>query len=60
MNKPLSVYDVCPDTVDTDMSKGLWEEWPKLNADWKWQRPCVIVLTSTFNVNKIVIQKNAH
>src|SRR6056300_588266 len=58
LSKPLSVYDVCPDVVDTDMTKGLWEDLPKLRADEVAEavRYC---FESTFNVNKIVIQKNA-
>ena len=58
LNKPLSVYDVCPDVVDTDMTKGLWEDLPKLKVDEVAEavRYC---FESTFNVNKIVIQKNA-
>ena len=54
----MSVYDVCPDVVDTDMTKGLWENLPKLTADEVAEavRYC---FESTFNVNKIVIQKNA-
>ena len=58
LNKPLSVYDVCPDVVDTDMTKGLWEDLPKLKAEEVAEavRYC---FESTFNVNKIVIQKNA-
>ena len=58
MNKPLSVYDVCPDVVDTDMTKGLWEDLPKLKAEEVAEavRYC---FESTFNVNKMVIQKNA-
>jgi len=57
LNKPLSVYDVCPDVVDTDMTKGLWEDLPKLKADEVAEavRYC---FESTFNVNKIVMQKN--
>tara|TARA_B110000483_G_C17929791_1_gene440294 strand:+ start:108 stop:683 length:576 start_codon:yes stop_codon:yes gene_type:complete len=57
MNKPLSVYDVCPDVVDTDMTKGLWEDLPKLKADEVAEavRYC---FESTFNVNKMVMQKN--
>jgi|TARA_R110000751_G_scaffold224146_1_gene326276 short-subunit dehydrogenase len=57
LNKPLSVYDVCPDVVDTDMTKGLWEDLPKLKAEEVAEavRYC---FESTFNVNKIVIQKN--
>ena len=58
LNKPLSVYDVCPDVVDTDMTKGLWEDLPKLKAEEVAEtvRYC---FESTFNVNKIVVQKNA-
>ena len=58
LSKPLSVYDVCPEVVDTDMTKGLWEDLPKLTADEVAEavRYC---FESTFNVNKIVIQKNA-
>ena len=57
LNKPLSVYDVCPDVVDTDMTKGLWEDLPKLRANEVAEavRYC---FESTFNVNKIVMQKN--
>jgi NAD(P)-dependent dehydrogenase (short-subunit alcohol dehydrogenase family) len=57
-SKPLSVYDVCPDVVDTDMTKGVWENLPKLTAEEVAEavRYC---FESTFNVNKIVIQKNA-
>ena len=57
LNKPLSVYDICPDVVDTDMTKGLWEDLPKLRADEVAEavRYC---FESTFNVNKIVMQKN--
>ena len=54
---PLSVYDVCPDVVDTDMIKGMWEGLPKLKADEVADavRYC---FESSFNINKIVIQKN--
>ena len=56
-NKPLSVYDVCPDVVDTDMIKGLWEGLPKLKANEVADtvRYC---FESPFNINKIVVQKN--
>jgi len=56
--KPLSIFDICPDTVDTEMSAGLWEEWPKLKADEVAEavRYC---FESKFNINKIVLQKNA-
>ena len=58
LSRPLSVYDVCPDVVDTDMTKGLWENLPKLKADEVAEavRYC---FEAKFNVNKIVIQKNA-
>jgi len=57
LNKPLSVYDICPDVVDTEMTKGLWEDLPKLRANEVAEavRYC---FESTFNVNKIVMQKN--
>lgn len=57
LNKPLSVYDICPDVVDTDMTKGLWKDLPKLKAVEVAEavRYC---FESTFNVNKIVMQKN--
>ncbi len=58
LTKPLSVYDICPDVVDTDMTKGLWNNLPKLTAQEVADavRYC---FESTFNVNKIVLQKNA-
>ena len=58
ISKPLSVYDVCPDVVDTDMTKGLWEHLPKLTSQEVAEavRYC---FESTFNINKMVIQKNA-
>ena len=57
ISKPLSVYDICPDVVDTDMIKGMWEDLPKLKADEVADavRYC---FESSFNINKIVIQKN--
>ena len=57
-NKPLSVYDVCPDVVDTDMIKGMWGNLPKLKADEVADtvRYC---FESPFNINKLVLQKNA-
>ena len=56
--KPLSVFDICPDVVDTDMTEGLWEEWPKLKAEEVAE--CVwLCFNKTYNINKIVIQKNA-
>ena len=58
-NKPLSVYDICPDVVDTDMIKGMWEELPKLKAEEVADavRYC---FESSYNINKIVLQKNAN
>ena len=56
--RSLSVYDVCPDIVDTEMTTGLWEKYPKLEADEVAEavRYC---FESKFNINKIVLQKNA-
>ena len=56
--KSMSVYDVCPDVVDTEMTKGLWGDLPKLKAHEVAEavRYC---FESTFNTNRIVIQKNA-
>ena len=58
LDRPLSVYDICPDVVDTDMTKGLWNNLPKLTAQEVADavRYC---FESKFNVNKIVLQKNA-
>ena len=58
LEKPLSVYDICPDVVDTDMTKGLWEHLPKLTAD-EVADAVQYCFEATFNVNKMVIQKNA-
>ncbi len=55
---PIQIYDVCPDTVDTDMSDGLWDEYPKLDAGDVAE--CVdMCFSKRYNINKIVIQKNA-
>ena len=54
--KPIQIFDVCPDTVQTDMSKGLWEEYPKLQA--QDVADCVeMCFTKPYNINKIVLQK---
>tara|TARA_R110001592_G_scaffold84749_6_gene250402 strand:+ start:1529 stop:2116 length:588 start_codon:yes stop_codon:yes gene_type:complete len=58
LEKPLSVYDICPDVVDTDMTKGLWENLPKLTAE-EVADAVQYCFETTFNVNKMVIQKNA-
>ena len=57
-DKPMQIYDVCPDTVKTDMSEGLWEEFPKLHVNEVAE--CVeMVFTKPYNINKIVLQKYA-
>ena len=56
--RAMSVYDVCPDVVDTDMTKGLWTTLPKLEAK-EVAQAVSYCLESTFNINRIVIQKNA-
>ena len=54
--KPIQIFDVCPDTVKTDMSEGLWEEYPKLQAQEVAE--CVdMCFTKPYNINKIVLQK---
>ena len=56
--KPIQIFDVCPDTVKTDMSKGLWEEYPKLQAQEVAE--CVdMCFSKPYNINKIVLQKYA-
>jgi len=57
-NKPLSVYDICPDVVDTDMIKGMWQGLPKLKAS-EVAEAVQYCFESSFNVNKLVMQKNA-
>jgi NAD(P)-dependent dehydrogenase (short-subunit alcohol dehydrogenase family) len=56
--RAMSVYDVCPDVVDTDMTKGLWTTLPKLEAK-EVAQAVSYCFESTFNINRIVIQKNA-
>ena len=58
LRKPLSVYDVCPDVVDTDMTKDLWKNLPKLEPK-EVAEAVYFCFQATFNINKIVIQKNA-
>jgi len=56
--RPMSVYDVCPDVVDTAMTKGLWTTLPKLTTE-EVAQAVSYCFESTFNINRIVIQKNA-
>jgi NAD(P)-dependent dehydrogenase (short-subunit alcohol dehydrogenase family) len=56
--RAMSVYDVCPDVVDTEMTKGLWTTLPKL-APEEVAQAVSYCFESTFNINRIVIQKNA-
>ena len=58
-SKPMNIYDICPDTVKSDMSEGLWEDWPKLQAQEVAE--CVwICFNKDFNINRMVIQKHEH
>jgi|DEB0MinimDraft_6_1074348.scaffolds.fasta_scaffold32982_5 nucleoside-diphosphate-sugar epimerase len=59
VDKKLNIYDVCPDTVYTDMTVGLWEEYPKLQPDDVSECVSLCFRTKDYNINKIVIQKNA-
>jgi NAD(P)-dependent dehydrogenase (short-subunit alcohol dehydrogenase family) len=56
--RPMSVYDVCPDVVDTEMTKDLWTTLPKLTTK-EVAQAVNYCFESTFNINRIVIQKNA-
>ena len=57
--RAMSVYDVCPDVVDTAMTKDLWTTLPKLRPT-EVAQAVSYCFESTFNINRIVIQKNAH
>jgi len=59
VDKPLHIFDVCPDTVYTDMTVGLWEEYPKLQPEDVAECVSLCFRTKDYNINKIVIQKNA-
>ena len=59
MDKRLHIFDVCPDTVYTDMTVGLWEEYPKLQPEDVAECVSLCFRTKDYNINKIVIQKNA-
>ena len=60
IKKPLSIFDICPDVVDTEMTEGMWEHWPKLEArsvaEAVWY---CFDSQPKFNINKLVLQKNA-
>ena len=59
VDKPLNIFDICPDTVYTDMTKGLWEQYPKLDPTDVASCVLLCLETRAYNINKIVIQKNA-
>ena len=60
IKKPLSIFDICPDVVDTEMTEGMWEHWPKLKAKSVAEAVWYCFETqSKFNINKLVLQKNA-
>jgi hypothetical protein len=59
MDKKLHIFDVCPDTVYTDMTVGLWEQYPKLQPEDVAECVSLCFRTKSYNINKIVIQKNA-
>jgi len=56
IEKPMQIFDVCPDVVDTEMSKGLWMDAKKLDPK-EVSKAVQFCLESKFNINKIVIQK---
>ena len=52
IKKPLSIFDICPDVVDTEMTEGMWEHWPKLKAEEVAE--CVwLCFDKPYNINKI-------
>ena len=55
--KAMSVYDVCPDVVDTEMTKDLWNNLPKLKAA-EVADAVENCFEATYNINRVVIQKN--
>ena len=59
VDKKLNIHDVCPDTVYTDMTVGLWEQYPKLQPADVAECVSLCFRTKDYNINKIVIQKNA-
>ena len=59
IDRPLHIFDVCPDTVYTDMTVGLWEQYPKLQPEDVAECVSLCFRTKDYNINKIVIQKNA-
>ena len=52
----MQIFDVCPDVVDTEMSKGLWSDTKRLDPK-EVSKAVQFCLESKFNINKIVIQK---
>ncbi len=60
IKKPLSIFDICPDVVDTEMTEGMWEHWPKLEAKSVAEAVWYCFDSQPkFNINKLVLQKNA-
>ena len=60
IKKPLSIFDICPDVVDTEMTDGMWEHWPKLEAKSVAEAVWYCFDSQPkFNINKLVLQKNA-
>lgn len=57
-NYPLSIFDICPDIVDTNMSKDFWKDLPRLLPhDIATVIFYILKMSNKFNINKLVIQK---
>jgi short-subunit dehydrogenase len=53
----LSVYDICPDIVDTDMTKGLWTPFPRLRPRDVAESVRSVLTQEQYNINQLVLQK---
>jgi len=58
--KKLNVFDVCPDIVDTDMTKGLWTPYPRLSPADVAECVRLVLTQKKYNINQIVLHKHEH
>lgn len=56
--KKLNVFDVCPDIVDTDMTKGLWTPFPRLEPADVAECVHLVLTQKKYNINQIVLHKH--
>jgi NAD(P)-dependent dehydrogenase (short-subunit alcohol dehydrogenase family) len=55
--KKLNVFDVCPDIVDTDMTKNLWNDCPRLNSTDVAECVKLVLTENKYNINQLILQK---